>query len=185
MSAYSQYSYSQYQTQSQQLQQQNAASATPSMTWNGVQWVAAVPSAAVATVGGGAPPAPQAPPGHTIPPPTSTPTAFVTAYSLFYQEWKNQSQQQAQLAATLPPGERQEEARRLTIPRQVALKSWKMKKSLLRCDSTLVTVNKLFGRAICQTNTFELMPSTELNQYRRSGPLCEFRLLARINKNSL
>lgn len=112
MSAYSQYSYSQYQTQSQQLQQQNAASATPSMTWNGVQWVAAVPSAAVATVGGGAPPAPQAPPGHTIPPPTSTPTAFVTAYSLFYQEWKNQSQQQAQLAATLPPGERQEEARR-------------------------------------------------------------------------
>ena len=114
----SQYNYYQYQTQAQRQQQQTLAAGTGAMEWNGTAWVPAGgvaaaaqhTSAAAATSATAPPQQPEAPPGHTLPPPHSTPHQFVAAYSAIYQEWKSQGSQQSQLAATLPAGPQKEEA---------------------------------------------------------------------------
>jgi len=126
----SQYNYYQYQTQAQRQQQQTAAAGTGAMEWNGTAWVpaggaataatqqpqvahpagAAATATSAAAVGEAPPQQPEVPPGHALPPPSSTPQQCVAAYSAIYQEWKAQGSQQSQLAATLPAGPRREEA---------------------------------------------------------------------------
>lgn len=61
------------------------------------------------------PPAPPAPPGHPAelaPTGNEDPSLLVTRYSLYYQSWKGQADEQRGKANNLPPGSEREEASR-------------------------------------------------------------------------
>mmetsp|Transcript_3476 Transcript_3476/g.9069 ORF Transcript_3476/g.9069 Transcript_3476/m.9069 type:complete len:881 (-) Transcript_3476:737-3379(-) len=134
------YSYSYYQQQQPALQAGSFSTQQGGMTWNGSQWVSSTAAAAPAPFPGSyaqlgtnstwqqnypapqaqqqqnaPPPAPPAPPGHASEPaPTGNedPSVLVTRYSLYYQSWKAQADEQRGKANILPMGQERDEASR-------------------------------------------------------------------------